>query len=472
VWLLVAALAAMSSAAQEPERIEIRPQPGFQESVLASSADIVIAGGSAGCGKSWCSAVEPLRFHNVPGFSAIIFRRTSDELTGAGSIWEETQKLYPAFGAGAREKPTLDWRFPSGASVKLSHLQLASDVRKHQSKAYALIIFEEGTHFDESQFWYMFSRNRSSCGVRPYMRVTCNPDPDSFIAKLIEWWIDQETGYPIPERGGVIRYFLRLNDELHWGDSPEELRERFPEIPEEDFSPRTLTFIPGKLEDNPAMMRADPDYRGKLLAMTRVEQERLLRGNWKIRPAAGLYFQSSQFEIVSKLPAPVEQVVRWWDKAATEPSPKNPDPDWTAGIKMARLQDGRFAVLHVERFRGGPSVVDRRMKAIASQDGRDVAIGVFQDPGQAGKVDIAHMRRLLQGYRLQETRPTKDKVTSAGPWSSEVTNNGALLLKGPWNAPFVAEHENFPDADKDDQVDGAAAGYIALQRNTLAFGSA
>lgn len=65
--------------------------------------------------------------------------------------------------------------------------------------------FDELTHFSEAQFWYMLSRNRSMSGVRPYVRATTNPDADSWVAKLIDWWIDDVSGYPIPERGGVVR---------------------------------------------------------------------------------------------------------------------------------------------------------------------------------------------------------------------------------------------------------------------------
>jgi hypothetical protein len=31
----------------------------------------------------------------------------------------------------------------------------------------------------------MTSRNRSTCGVRPYIRATCNPDADSWVADFL-----------------------------------------------------------------------------------------------------------------------------------------------------------------------------------------------------------------------------------------------------------------------------------------------
>jgi hypothetical protein len=67
-------------------------------------------------------------------------------------------------------------------------------------------------------------RNWSTCGIRPYVRAACNPDADSWVADFVAWWIDQDSGFPIPGRIGVIRYVVRgPNDTLIWGDSPEEL---------------------------------------------------------------------------------------------------------------------------------------------------------------------------------------------------------------------------------------------------------
>ena len=55
---------------------DIRPQAGPQEAFLASSADIAIFGGAAGCGKTFALLMEPLRHIHVPGFGAVVFRRS------------------------------------------------------------------------------------------------------------------------------------------------------------------------------------------------------------------------------------------------------------------------------------------------------------------------------------------------------------------------------------------------------------
>jgi hypothetical protein len=65
-----------------------------------------------------------------------------------------------------------------------------------------------------------------------------------------------------------------------------------------------------------------------------VSVERLLGSNWKIRPAAGLYFKREWCTVVDEVPANLD-IVRYWDLAATEKTEFN-DPDWTVGIKLGR----------------------------------------------------------------------------------------------------------------------------------------
>jgi hypothetical protein len=114
-----------------------------------------------------------------------------------------------------------------------------------------LICFDELTHFTAHQFFYLLSRNRSTCGVRPYIRATCNPDADSWVAEFLAWWIDQETGLPIPERTGVLRYYMRVSEKIVWADQPEDLVQHLPPqtLPLGVDPPRpiSVTFIPASV---------------------------------------------------------------------------------------------------------------------------------------------------------------------------------------------------------------------------------
>jgi hypothetical protein len=156
--------------------------------------------------------LEPLRHVANPNFGAVIFRQTSPQITNEGALWDEAGRLYPLIGGAPRVGDML-FQFPSGASVGFGHLQHEHTKLDWQGSQIRLIGFDELTHFTRSRFFYMLSRNRSMCGVRPYVRATCNPDADSWVAEFIAWWIDQETGR-IPERAGVLRWFVRVSDAM------------------------------------------------------------------------------------------------------------------------------------------------------------------------------------------------------------------------------------------------------------------
>ena len=108
---------------------------------------------------------------------AVIFRRESPQITNQGGLWDESAAMYPPFSA-LPNQVSLSWRFPSGAKVRFSHMQYAKDRFNWDGSQIPLIGFDQLEHFEEIQFWYMLARNRSLCGVRPYIRATCNPIPD------------------------------------------------------------------------------------------------------------------------------------------------------------------------------------------------------------------------------------------------------------------------------------------------------
>ena len=258
------------------EETIIAPHKGPQERFLKSSADIAIYGGAAGGGKSYALLLEPLRHANVPGFNSVTFRRTSPEITNAGGLWDGSMEIYPLVG-GKPNVSSLSYKFANYVRLGFGHVEYEADLTRWHGSQICMLGFDELTTFTEHQFFYLMSRNRSACGVKPYVRATCNPDAGSWVAKLIAWWIDQASGYPIQERSGVKRWLVRDGDELVWADTPGELKEKFPLL-----IPKSLTFIPAKLEDNPTLMKNDPSYMANLMALPRIERERLLGGNWRI----------------------------------------------------------------------------------------------------------------------------------------------------------------------------------------------
>jgi predicted phage terminase large subunit-like protein len=397
--------------------------------------------------------MEALRHIHHPGYNAVIFRRTSVQVRNAGSLWDTSESLYP-FAGGIPSESSLEWKFPAGTDIKFAHLEHEKNKFDWQGAQIVLIEFDELCHFTESQFFYLFSRNRSVCGIRPYIRATCNPDADSWVAELIEWYIGED-GYPIPERSGVIRWFIRIDGNVIWGDSEEELLQRYP-----GTMPKSFTFIAAKLEDNQILMQKDPSYKANLEALPLVERERLLGGNWSIKPAAGLYFKRDWFEIVENAPK-CSRAVRFWDCAATDAMSAN-DPDYTVGLLLGEL-NGTYYIMDVQRFRKSPGAADEHMKQTAYADGREVLIREEQEPGSSGKRVIAtHSTGIFKGFNYLGVQSTGSKIVRAGPVSSACQNGNVKIVSGSWNNEFLSELEGFPERKHDDQVDAFAGAFSAL----------
>ena len=402
-----------------------------------------------------------MRYRDQPDFAAVFFRRTTVQVRNPGGLWDESFKLYAATGAEPLLN-TLEWRFPTGARVRFAHLEHDKTVLEWQGAQVPLICFDELTHFTAAQFWAMSARNRSLGAVTPYIRATCNPDADSWVAELVAWWIDPATGLAIRARAGVLRWFVRLGDRLEWGDRA-TLRRRHPKLP-----PRSLTFIPARLEDNKALMAADPGYRANLLALPRVERERLLHGNWRIRPAAGLLFNRGWCQVVDAAPAGLV-IKRGWDLAAT-PKTETNDPDWTSGVKLGRSADGRYWVLDHRRIRATPAGVERFLANTAAEDGPEVEIALPQDPGQAGKSQATALVGALEGYTVRASPESGDKVTRFGPFSAQAEAGNVLVLRGAWNEAWFASLEGFPTAAHDDDADATSRAFGAHQTKLASAG--
>jgi len=451
-----------------PPVVAWRPNEGPQTRFLSSTAFELLYGGAAGGGKSEGLLAGALRYINRADYRAILFRRTSPDLVR--SLIDRSHKLYPVCGGEFRQDKSL-WQFPSGARVYLSHMQYESDVHSHQSAEYQYVGFDELTTFTQRQYTYLISRLRSSSGLPSRIRSATNPGGEGapwvlrrwapWLVPVDRWTVEGIEGWeaPVAAADGEVLSIVQVDDD------------REGVVARGTAESLTRVFVPAKLSDNPHLALGDPEYRARLLSLDAVTRLQLLGGLWLVKVSAGMMFKKDWFRPVDRLPEGESfAFLRYWDRAATEPSKQNPDPDWTVGCLVARAQaSGRFYILGAERFRGRPAEVVARIRRTAEMDRErwgHVVVGLEQEPGASGVFEVAAYVSALAGFPIRVFKPggtDGSKVTRAKPASSQAEQGAvSVVAPGLWWGPVASELESFPEGGHDDAVDAFAGAVTAL----------
>lgn len=177
-------------------------------------------------------------------------------------------------------------------------------------------------------------------------------------------------------------------------------------------------------------------------------------------PREGGIFKADRWRVVD-VPPPVVRWVRGWDLAATSKK-QNPRAAFTAGCLMGLTAENHVVIGDVQRFRGEPGEVKERIGAIAKADGHHVRIDLPQDPGQAGKAQLADFLLDLPGFIVSGSPESGDKRQRALPLAAQQNVGNVMLVKGPWNSEFLAEAALFPASTYKDQIDSASRAYASL----------
>jgi hypothetical protein len=285
-----------------PNPYAILPLKGCQEEFLSSVADIVIYGGKRGGGKSAGILLDALKDYKNKNFNAVIFRKEINDLE---TIERESELFFHQFGDYNKSKNDMTWNFANGSSVKLTYYagSLSEFKTRFQGQEIPYIAVDEITQMEYDKFKYIMTDCRNSHFIPNRLFGTCNPDPDCWVAKFIDWWIGEE-GYPIPERNGIIRYCFMGGDDakepsnISWGNTREEVYENNKDLIDTLYLPfenlnlgitkqemfiKSVTFIEGRLEENIQLLRSSPEYVSNLANQPLEDIERDLRGNWKFK---------------------------------------------------------------------------------------------------------------------------------------------------------------------------------------------
>lgn len=418
------------------EQTRIGPQPGKQESFCYTPADIAIYGGKAYSAKTFGLLLQPLLHSDQPNFRAVLFARTYGEIMGPSGMWEQAGKIYPY--AGARAIPSrYEYVFPSGAKVCFRHMEHDNDRFHYKTQRIPFIGFDQAEMFGWAPVWFLCGRAGDPSGENhSYVRMTCNPDPNSWLREFLSWWIDEDTGFAIEERGGVIRWFVMDGNSPTWASTRAELAQWYD--PEEQ-PPMSVTFIPASMEDNPLGIKADPGYVRWLKNLPLVERERMLKGNWNIRETAGNIFRREWLPVVPAAPAG-GRFMRGWDLGASKKS------ETTGTGKIQEVEVGglrRYYIHEAVRFQATAGEAEMAIKARASQDGVFCELAIPNDPGQAGNHQVEYLAGQLAGCVVHFRSESGDKVARARPLSSQAQAGNVYLVDGPWVKPFLDRAENF-----------------------------
>lgn len=452
----------------------IGPKSEKQYAFMHTDADITVFGGAAGAGKSYLGVMDFLKYIHLAKFRGLITRRTTPQLKGPGSIHDTCKDLFKL------ADPKVVWKdkdgkfvFSSGAEVYLRHFETLAATDNYQGAQVNLFLVDEGQQFEEAMVEYLMSRMRNpKCPeVKPHMKITCNPDYNSFLRHWLDWWLDPETGIPLPERDGCTRWFVRQDGKMCWADTREECILKYGKdwLPLEDkkqVKPISFKFIGANVYDNPVLMEMQPEYVGWLEGLPRVQKDRLLHGSWLAREDGVGYFLENWVEMIPMVPLKSIKKVRAWDISGTMPSDTNRNPDWTAGVLMSKDRSGIYTIEDVVRDRRRHGGVFDLILETAKSDGDDVMIVIPCDPGAAGKAYAAQLIRDLSAYGFHARMKTtnKSKVTRFAPFAAVAEAGGVQCVVAEWNKDYFAELCRFDGTKnvKDDMVDATSDAFNAL----------
>jgi predicted phage terminase large subunit-like protein len=409
-------------------------------SQVVSEVREVFYGGAAGGAKSDSLLAGALQYVEIPGYAAIILRRTYQDLSLPGALLDRAKSWLSGTDASWNDK-LKRWTFPSGAVLVFGYLEHAGDEERYQSAEFQYIGWDEGSQIPEKQIDYVNARCR-------------RPAPDKPNAR-------QLASVPLRIRigsnpGGVGHHYLK---------------QRYIDPDRKGTLPEGTAVIRSTLEDNPYIDR--PSYEAMLAAIADpTDRKRLRDGDWDVLPSGGL-IQRSWLRYLEHAPAALlpgatdrdgARIARIWDLAGTVPSPGNRNPDYTAGPLVA-VYEGKVYLLDCPLERITPGQVEALVKGTAALDGKAIPIHLEQEPGQSGKAQVAHYKLLLPGYNVSGSVASGSKSVRLGPLASAAEAGNFIIVTDyyqtgqppRWLPTLVEQITLFPSPGvKDDGPDAIA----------------
>lgn len=263
-----------------PDHPDGRPNP--QRLAYESDADVLGYGGAAGGGKTALLLGLAATRHK----RSAIFRRVFPNLRG---VIEESRALLEEGGRklGSYNEMFHRWSLADGRTIEFEACQHEKSKEKQRGRPRDFYGFDEATEFTRSQVEFITAWNRSTDPKqRCRVVLTFNPPTDESGSWVVEYFLPwlaylhpQQFTHPRPAAPGELRWYATVD-----GKEVERPDGAPFDHNGERIQPRSRTFIPARLDDNPHL--AETGYRSTLQALPEPLRSQLLYGDFTAKGAA------------------------------------------------------------------------------------------------------------------------------------------------------------------------------------------
>lgn len=334
-----------------------RPTP--QALAYDSQADFLFYGGAAGGGKTDLLIGLALTAHR----RSVIFRREAKQLRAIVDRIAAIRKSHQGFNAQSNR-----WRLEEGRLLDLGGVKDAGDEQAWQGQPHDLIGFDELPQFLESQFRFLVGWNRTTEPNQRCRVVGAGNPPGSaegeWVIRFWGPWLDPQ--HPDPALPGELRWYAGLAGEDVAVSGPTPVAHKG-----ERVTPKSRTFIPSAVEDNPFL--AATGYKAMLQALPEPLRSQMLRGDftagrdddpWQVIPTEWVRLAQARWESekpTGSMDALGVDVARggaddtvltaryggWFAPQIVQPGAATPNGQATAALVVAYLRDDATAFVDV-----------------------------------------------------------------------------------------------------------------------------
>ena len=387
----------MSSEALLSARARLKParwcphEPHPKQAEFLALTDLeALYGGAAGGGKSDALLMAALEYVNVPGYAALLLRRTYADLALPGAIMARSHEWLAGTEAhwdGLNHR----WRFPSTATVSFGYLDTERDKFRYQGAELQFIGVDEMTQFPQSWYVYLLSRLRRLKGSSVPLRARGATNP-----------------------GGIGHRWVK---------------ERFVD-PETAQGP----FVQAKLEDNPSLDQLE--YEQSLARLDPTTRAQLRHGVW-VQDSGGLVYSAFKRSLVVPYPANTDG----WRRILAFDFGNVDATAW--GVLGWPKHSHIVHLLQSEKKEGMiPSEVGELAQKLETKWRFDQIVG---DLGGLGKGYAEEMRRRFGVPIIAAEK--NNKIGYIKLMNGAMANREFLVCEG--NDAYVDEVEELPWADED-----------------------